>query len=149
MGLMNKLLKHIFDLPKNKIARSLSIGMLVILCLVSSCSIRKGIESFFSDGANKSLGFNKASKASLIQKQDLKFNSINCKLLGQGFEDQQVSLKQASSPVALVGLLFFVLPEFLISFLIGFKSPTVLPVPNSWLRWSYLPLFLQNRLLLI
>jgi len=146
---MKELLKYIFDLPNRKNARFLSIGMLVILCLVSSCSIRKGIESFFSDQLNTTLSFNKAAKSSLIQKQDLEYNSAGCKVIGLGLDDVQLSVKQASSPMAMLPFLFLVLPEFLVSLLIGCKIPTVLPVPNSWLRWSYLPLFLQNRLLLI
>ncbi|MEJ5963576.1 hypothetical protein [Pedobacter immunditicola] len=147
---MKGLFQHIFDYLNSNTVRSLSIGMLVILCLLSSCSIRKSVASLFSDQSSSYLVFNKGTKSSAVNKSGLDYNSVECKLTGQALDDTQLSIKQAvSSPLAMLPFLFLVLPEFLVSLLIGIKTPTILPVPNSWLRWAYLPLFLQNRLLLI
>ena len=46
-------------------------------------------------------------------------------------------------------LFAFILPGFILSLLISFKKRTHLPAPESQLRWSVIPLFLQNSLLLI
>ena len=146
---MRKLLGRIIDFPYSETVRSWSIGMLVVLCLISSCAMRRSITSLFSTESQASLVTNKATKGNLLIKDGFEYSSTDCKVTGQGLDDQQVSLKQLSSPIAWLAIFFFVLPEFLVSLFPGLKTPTVIQTPSSWLRWSYLPLFLQNRLLLI
>lgn len=142
--------KHIFGLTNSKTFRSLAISMLVILCLLSSCSIRKSVLLLFSDHSIPSLVLNKGIKSGLVSRSGLEYKLVECGSIGQGLDDLQLSVRQAvTSPFSMLPFLVFVLPEFLLSLLKGVKAPTVLPVPNSRLRWSYLPLFLQNRLLLI
>ncbi|MET3114928.1 hypothetical protein AAKU52_002668 [Pedobacter sp. CG_S7] len=145
---MNIKVRTIFDQFLVKGLRPLSIGLLIIICLLSSCSVRKGFQSFLSGESFEYFASGKLVKP-IIAKATVDDAFKSCNTLNQGMEKIQSLTHAESSKIAMVPLLFFLLPGFLISLRVTIKDHAVLPVPYSLLQWSYLPLFLQNRFLLL
>lgn len=103
--------------------------------VLSACSVRKGIQSFFAEVSPVATTSVKASKICSVA-----LNSVDGNLL---FKQ---NIPQMSSS-ALV--LFFLLPDFLLS-VFFLKKDKYLAVPsNPDLSGSPVPLFIKNRLLLI
>lgn len=145
---MNIKVKTIFDQLFVKGFRPLFIGMLIFICLLSSCSVRKGFQSFLSGEGFEYFASGKLVKPVIVNTTvDDAFES--CSTATLGLDKIQSLTTPESSKIAIVPLLFFLLPGFLISLRVTIKDHAVLPVPYSLLQWSYLPLFLQNRLLLL
>jgi len=145
---MNNSIRPFTDRLTAKGLKPFAISLLIVLCLISSCTIRKGIQAFLLGNAVERIAFSKPGK-SLIQHKSFESVSSECNTVGQNLELQQSFVKQDSSKASMMPLLFLLLPAFLISLLRTIKDKTGLPVPYSRLQWSCLPLFLQNRLLLI
>ncbi|NQX43395.1 hypothetical protein HQN84_31390 [Pedobacter steynii] len=123
---------------RNENASRLKPLLLFVLmgCFVlSACSVRKGIQSFFAEVSPVAATSVKASKICTAS-----LNSADGNLLFK----QDVTRKL---PTALV--LFFLLPDFLLS-VFFFKKDKYLAVPsNPDLSATAVPLFIKNRLLLI
>lgn len=102
--------------------------------VLSACSVRKGIQSFFAEVSPVATSSVKASKictASLNSADGILFK-------------QNVTQMSASALI-----LFFLLPDFMLS-VFFFKKDKYLAIPTSPdLSGSPVPLFIKNRLLLI
>lgn len=116
--------------------RLLSACLLIMLVVLSSCVVRKGIQYFLSSDTVSTM-------------QSGKMTKIACQKLSDTKNDLLSFASQHNSGNALFMALYCLLPAFLISLFTVFKDNLRLPVPYSLLHWSQLPLFLQNRLLLI
>lgn len=128
--------------------RFLSVCLLIFLIILSSCAVKRGINYFLSGQTSDYTAPGKTAKPILVYKQAVSFYA-DCKVLFDAKND----LASVAKPQALVNtvtpFLYFILPGFLISLLLVFKDHVKLPVPYALLNWSALPLFLQNRLLLL
>ena len=122
---------------RNENASRLKPLLLFVLmgCFVlSACSVRKGIQSFFAEVSPVATTNVKVSKICTTT-----LNSADGILF-----KQNVTQTSASALV-----LFFLLPDFLLS-VFFFKKDKYLAVPsNPDLSGSPVPLFIKNRLLLI
>lgn len=102
--------------------------------VLSACSVRKGIQSFFAEVspvATTSVKVSKICTVTLNSADEILFK-------------QNVTQTPASALV-----LFFLLPDFMLS-VFFFKKDKYLAVPtNPDLSGSPVPLFIKNRLLLI
>lgn len=145
---MNNSIRPFIDRLTAKGFKAFAMGLLIVLCLISSCTIRKGIQAFLLGNAVERIAFSKPGK-SIIQNKSIESVSSECNTAVQKLESQQSFLNQDSSKASMMSLLFLLLPAFLLSLQRTIKDKTGLPVPYSRLQWSCLPLFLQNRLLLI
>lgn len=117
--------------------RLLSACLLIMLVVLSSCVVRKGIQYFLSNDTVSSY------------MQSGKMTKIACQKLSDTKTDLLSFASQHNSGNAFFIALYCLLPAFLISLFTVFKDNLRLPVPYSLLHWPQLPLFLQNRLLLI
>ncbi|WEK17739.1 MAG: hypothetical protein P0Y49_13125 [Candidatus Pedobacter colombiensis] len=143
---MNNSIRPFIDRLIAKGFKPFAMSLLIVLCLISSCSIRKGIQAIFTGNAIEHI--NGKPGKSVIQHKSVEYVAAECSTAGQNLDLQQSLTKQDSSKKAMMPLLFLLLPGFLLS-LRTIKDKPGLPVPYSRLQWSCLPLFLQNRLLLI
>lgn len=114
---------------------SLLLFVLMGCFVLSACSVRKGIQSFFAEVSPVASTSVKASKICTVAS-----SSADESLLFK----QNVTQMSASALV-----LFFLLPDFLLSVLF-FKKDKYSAVPSGPdLSGSPVPLFIKNRLLLI
>lgn len=116
--------------------KRLSACLLIFLIVLSSCGVRKGIQYFLSNDTVSSMQSGKLNKIICEQRLDTKTNL-------HSLVSQHDSVNSTST------LLYLLLPAFLISLITIFNGNLQLPVPESLLHCIQLPLFLQNRLLLI
>ncbi|PTS99818.1 hypothetical protein DBR11_11545 [Pedobacter sp. HMWF019] len=145
---MNNQIKSFFDKSPAKSSPSFAVVLLMMLCLISTCSIRKGLQSFFSQNTIEFTGSGKLNKAN-IYNRNVEFSNASCNTGSDIQLGTQPTSLQESLRVAIIPFLFFVLPGFLLSLRSLVKDHSVLPIPLSLLRWPQTALFLQNRLLLI
>lgn len=141
---MSSINRPVFDPITHKSLRFLFIGFMIVLCLLSSCTVRKGIQSFFSTD-NAELVISGKTGKFMLKNLDAEPSFSDCKNIRQ-------ELVQTPSPLpktAGIFLLAFLLPGFLLSLRNTTKDHICLPVPYSRLQWPGLSLFLQHRLLLI
>lgn len=103
--------------------------------VLSACSVRKGIQSFFAEVNPVAATSVKVSKICTVAS-----NSADESL----FFKQHVTQKSASALV-----LFFLLPDFLLSVLFPKKDKCSAVPTDPDLSGSPVPLFIKNRLLLI
>lgn len=120
----------------------MAMTLLILLCLISSCTVRKGIQSFLFGNVIEHNLSAKPGKNSFNRNA----TSIDCSIKDQSLVDLPSLSKQATTSII---LLCSLLPAFLLSSNQTIDDPSELPVPYAKLQWSCLPLFLQNRLLLI
>jgi len=129
--------------------RLLSACLLITLVVLSSCVVRKGIQYFLSNDTVSNMQNGKMAKIGLNPNGQLNALSAACEKLSDTKNDLLSFTSQHNSGNAFFIVLYCLLPAFLISLFTVFKDNLRLPVPYSLLHWSQLPLFLQNRLLLI
>ncbi|RAJ28157.1 hypothetical protein [Pedobacter cryoconitis] len=129
--------------------KPLAVFLLLLICLLSSCAVRKGIQSFFSDTVSQSAVSNKLMKSLWGRPDQLIVEKADCLLAQLNSSTDEPIVKQSVLRTSLVMLFAFILPGFILSLLVSFKKQTELPRPESKLRWPVIPLFLQNSLLLI
>ncbi|MBB5623301.1 nitrogen fixation/metabolism regulation signal transduction histidine kinase [Pedobacter cryoconitis] len=129
--------------------RSLAVFLLLLICLLSSCTVRKGIQSFFSDTVSQRAGSSKLMKNLLVRPVQLVVEKVDCFAGHLNSSDDELNVKPGIFKSSILVLFAFILPGFILSLLISLKERTRLPEPESQLRWSVIPLFLQNSLLLI
>lgn len=130
-------------------ARPLAVFLLLFIYLFSSCTIRKGIQSFFSGTVSQRAGTNKLMKNLMARPVQLITGQADCLSANLNSSADELSFKPASLKTSIVMLFAFILPGFILSLPVPLKKYTELPRPESQLRWSVIPLFLQNSLLLI
>lgn len=122
---------------RNENAGRLKPLLLFVLmgCFVlSACSVRKGIQSFFAE-------------VSPVAATSVKVSKICTATLNSA--DGILSKQHLNQMSASALILFFLLPDFLLS-VFFFKKDKYLAVPsNPYLPGSPVPLFIKNRLLLI
>ncbi|SMC89629.1 hypothetical protein SAMN04488101_1058 [Pedobacter nyackensis] len=127
----------------------LSACLLIILVVLSSCAVRKGIQHFLSTPPLSNMQTGKPNKTGLTANGKLDALSTTCEKLTDAKDNLLSFVSQHNSGNETFMVLYFVLPAFLISLLAVFNNHLQLPIPYSLLRWPELSLFLQNRLLLI
>lgn len=146
---MYQQIKYLIDKLMTKGAKPLAVFLLLLICLFSSCTIRKGIQSFFSDTISQHKGTHKLMKNLLAKPAQLITRQADCLSANMNSSADELSFKPASLKASMGMLFAFILPGFILSLLLPLKKYTELPRPESQLRWSVIPLFLQNSLLLI
>lgn len=130
--------------------KPLAVFLLLLICLFSSCTVRKGIQSFFSDTVSQRAGLtNKLMKNLLVSPARLIVEKTDCLAAHLNSSADELSFKPAALKTTVILLFAIILPGFIFSLLVFLKNRTELPRPESELRWSVIPLFLQNSLLLI
>lgn len=127
--------------------KPLTVSLLLLICLLSSCTIRKGIQSFFSDTVTQPARSAKLMK--WVRPVQFIAEKANCLVTQLNSAADELSFKTGILKSSIVMLFAFILPGFILSLLVSLKKRTGLPKPESQLRWSVMPLFLQNSLLLI
>lgn len=127
----------------------LSVCLLIILVTISSCAVRKGLQYLFSGEAPSTTLSGKAVKASLATSPNVNVLNFFCEQVEKSKDALIPTFNAHSSGTSKVPLYFILIPAFLISVFSLYKDHTYLPVPCALLNWPQLPLFLQNRLLLI
>jgi len=138
INLIRPVLKHFID---SKL-KSAVMAVLIFLCLLSSCAMKKSIQYFF---------------AHIEQVQSLavlKYPALHqANGIGTCSSIVQISHNGELKPYVFsrifLPVLFLILPGFLISAYIRTSLFTVRGLPDALLRWSHKLLFLQHRLLLI
>lgn len=146
---MHKQLKNTIGKLTAKGFRPLAVCLLILICLLSSCTVRKSIRSFFSDTVSQSSTSGKFVKNLLVKQSSFTTETIDCLSAHLNSSPDELVFKQNALKTSMVMLFAFILPGFIISLLLSFQKSTHLPAPESHLRWSVIPLFLQNSLLLI
>jgi hypothetical protein len=146
---MYKQIKYAIGKLTAKGFRPFTVCLLIVICLLSSCTVRKGIQSFFSDTVSQSTASGKFVKNLLVKPSSFTTETIDCLSAHLNSSADELMFKQSALKTSMVMLFAFILPGFILSLLIPLKKRTRLPAPESQLRWSVIPLFLQNSLLLI
>jgi hypothetical protein len=146
---MKKSMEYKLNRINLKSYKLLSACLLIILIVLSSCAVRKGIQHFLSTPPLSNTHSGKMNKTGLTANGKLDVPSTACEKLTDAKDNllSFVSLHNSENETFMV--LYFVLPAFLISLLAVFSDHFQLPIPYSLLRWPKLSLFIQNRLLLI
>jgi hypothetical protein len=139
---MHQKIRSFFKQPHATQVKPVAMMLLILLCLISSCTVRKGIQSFLSDRAIEQNHLDKPGK-NTFNKHVV---AMGCNIKDQILVDLPSLSKQGTTSFV---LLFSLLPAFMLSSDQTIKQQSELPVPYSKLQWSCLPLFIQNRLLLI
>lgn len=124
-----------------------AVFLLLLICLLSSCTLRKGIQSFFSDTVAQPAGSAKLMK--WVRPVQFIAEKADCLATQLNSAADELSFKPGILKSSIVMLFAFILPGFILLLLVSLKERTRLPEPESQLRWSVIPLFLQNSLLLI
>ncbi|MGY0038017.1 hypothetical protein [Pedobacter sp. NJ-S-72] len=146
---MYKQIKYTIGKLTAKGFRPFTVCLLIVICLLSSCTVRKGIQSFFSDTVAQNNLSGKLAKNLLVKQSSFTTETIDCFSAHLNSSADELMFKQSALKTSMVMLFAFILPGFILSLLVSFKKLTHLPAPESQLRWSVIPLFLQNSLLLI
>lgn len=118
----------------------------MVLFVFSSCSVRKGIQSFFSDVTQESTTGKKSMKRLLQVTVSNKI--LECGTSGLNSDADEILFQRVDSKTSAVNALFYILPGFIIS---NFTRViyTIVSFAGHELTLVYIPLYLQNRLLLI
>lgn len=146
---MYQQIKYLIGKLMTKGIKPLAVFLLLLICLFSSCTVRKGIQSFFSDTVSQRTGSNKLMKNLLVSPARLIVEKTDCLAAHLNSSADELSFKPAALKTTVIVLFAIILPGFIFSLLVFLKNRTELPRPESELRWSVIPLFLQNSLLLI
>lgn len=146
---MYQQIKYLIGKMMTKGIKPLAVFLLLLICLFSSCTVRKGLQSFFSDTVSQRAGSNKLMKNLLVSPARLIVEKADCLVAHLNLSADELSFKPSALKTTVIVLFAIILPGFIFSLLVFFKNRTELPRPESELRWSVIPLFLQNSLLLI
>jgi len=150
LGSLYKQFKLQMSKSAAKGSKSFAVFLLILICLLSSCTIRKSIQSFFSDTAVERTAVSGKSLRNLwTQQHQFGPKTVDCSKTYLNSSPDDPLFKQSISKTAVIMLFEFILPVFILSLLLPFKKLIILHTPESQWRWSVIPLFLQNRLLLI
>lgn len=144
---MNRSLRHIFNQKSAKGYRLLAVSLLIVLSLLSSCVVRKGIQAFFSTHILEHANSGKVTRSGTIYQNSLE--SLACTTLANVQNSAVLLVKPTAFGETMGQVLFVILPAFLISLAFLANGRLRPPVPYSWQRWTGIPLFLRYRLLLI
>lgn len=127
----------------------LGICLLIFLIVISSCGVKKSLQHIFSGEPSSAISMATPGKARLFADQNISVWNSSCNQFEEANKSLISSLNAQHSATATVLLYFTLVPAFLISVFSFYKDHIHLPVPISLRNWPQMPLFLQNRLLLI
>lgn len=146
---MKKTNRHHFNSFKLNSYKLFGICLLIFLISISSCGVRKSLIHFFSADVSLVMPGATPGKARLFTDQNISVWNNICTQFEEAKSSLISGIDVQRSVAATVLLYFTLVPAFLISVLLFYKDHQHLPVPYSLQNWPQLPLFLQNRLLLI
>lgn len=134
----------------NSKVKTVLLWLLMVCFILSTCSLRKGIQSFFSPVVPVELGTKKSSKNTFSKDKIVSLSSLSCSARVNSTDGDYLFKVPDIQKSVLNGLwLFFILPAFLCSVFL-FKRNAAFSfdtIPD--LSGTSVPLFIKNRLLRI
>lgn len=133
----------------NSKVKAVLLWLLMVCFILSTCSLRKGIQSFFSPVAPVELGTPKSAKNTFSKDKVVSLSSLSCSARVNS-TDGDYLFKVPEIQKSMTGLwFFFILPAFLCAVFLFKRNAAFSFDTMPDLSGTSVPLFIKNRLLRI